>query len=156
MATHSSILAWRIRWIEEPGRLQSMGLQRVRHDWATHTHTHWHTHRHTHTDTHTSSVVSRWERSSHIIGELQISVSVGLFGYSASQRGVLQYPPWRLGSHWCCSVNIDIYTLSCVIKIVGACVIGKGTQSGALWLPLGGMGWGVAGRSKWEGIYVYI
>ena len=35
MATHSSILAWKIPWTEEPGRLQSMGLQRVRHDWAT-------------------------------------------------------------------------------------------------------------------------
>ena len=34
MATHSSILAWKIPWTEEPGRLQSMGLQRVRHDWA--------------------------------------------------------------------------------------------------------------------------
>ena len=32
MATHSSILAWRIAWREEPVRLQSMGLQRVRHD----------------------------------------------------------------------------------------------------------------------------
>ena len=32
MATHSSILAWRIPWREEPGRLQSMGLQRVGHD----------------------------------------------------------------------------------------------------------------------------
>ena len=32
MATHSSILAWRIPWIEEPGRLQSMGSQSVRHD----------------------------------------------------------------------------------------------------------------------------
>ena len=32
MATHSSILAWRIPWIAEPRRLQSMGLQRVRHD----------------------------------------------------------------------------------------------------------------------------
>ena len=32
MATHSSILAWRIPWIEEPGGLQSMGLQRVGHD----------------------------------------------------------------------------------------------------------------------------
>ena len=31
MATHSSILAWRILWTEEPDRLQSMGLQRVRH-----------------------------------------------------------------------------------------------------------------------------
>ena len=35
MATHSSTLAWRIPWMEEPGRLQSMGSQRVRHDWAT-------------------------------------------------------------------------------------------------------------------------
>ena len=34
MATHSSILAWRISWTEEPVRLQSMGLQRVRHDWV--------------------------------------------------------------------------------------------------------------------------
>ena len=32
MATHSSILAWKISWTEEPGRLQSMGSQRVRHD----------------------------------------------------------------------------------------------------------------------------
>ena len=32
MATHSSILAWRIPWIEEPGGLQFMGSQRVRHD----------------------------------------------------------------------------------------------------------------------------
>ena len=40
MATHSSILAWRIKWTEESGRLQFMGLQRVRHDWETNTHTH--------------------------------------------------------------------------------------------------------------------
>ena len=32
MATHSSILAWKIPWMEEPGRLQSTGSQRVRHD----------------------------------------------------------------------------------------------------------------------------
>ena len=32
MATHSSILAWKIQWMEEPGRLQSMGSQGVRHD----------------------------------------------------------------------------------------------------------------------------
>ena len=32
MATHCSILAWKIRWTEEPGRLWSMGWQRVRHD----------------------------------------------------------------------------------------------------------------------------
>ena len=35
MAPHSSTLAWKIPWTEEPGRLQSMGLWRVRHDWAT-------------------------------------------------------------------------------------------------------------------------
>ena len=35
MAIHSSSIAWKIPWTEEPGRLQSMGLQRVRHDWVT-------------------------------------------------------------------------------------------------------------------------
>ena len=35
MAPHSSTLAWKIPWMEEPGRLQSMGSLRVRHDWAT-------------------------------------------------------------------------------------------------------------------------
>ena len=39
MATHSSIMAWRIPWTEEPGELQFMGLQRVRHDWTTNKHT---------------------------------------------------------------------------------------------------------------------
>ena len=40
MATHSSVLAWRIPWTEEPGRLQSVGSQRVGHNWASNTHTH--------------------------------------------------------------------------------------------------------------------
>ena len=35
MAPHSSTLAWKIPWTEEPDRLQSMGSQRVRHDWPT-------------------------------------------------------------------------------------------------------------------------
>ena len=35
MATHSSTLAWKIPWMEEPGRLQSVWLQRVRHDLMT-------------------------------------------------------------------------------------------------------------------------
>ena len=39
LATHPSILAWRIPWTEEPGGLQSMGLQTVRHDWVTNTST---------------------------------------------------------------------------------------------------------------------
>ena len=35
MATHSSIIAWRISWTEEPGELQSMELQRIGYDWVT-------------------------------------------------------------------------------------------------------------------------
>ena len=35
MATHASVLAWRIPWTEEPGGLQSIGSQRVKHDWVT-------------------------------------------------------------------------------------------------------------------------
>ena len=43
MATHFSILAWKIPWTEEPGGLQSIGLPRVGHDGA-HTHAHPHCH----------------------------------------------------------------------------------------------------------------
>ena len=39
MAIHCSILAWRIPWTKEPGRLQFKGLQSIGHDWATNTHT---------------------------------------------------------------------------------------------------------------------
>ena len=46
MATHSSLLAWRIPWTREPGGLQSIGLQRVRHDRATNTFTFIHTVQH--------------------------------------------------------------------------------------------------------------
>ena len=38
MATHSSIVSWRISWTEEPGGLGSIGSHRVRHDWSTHAH----------------------------------------------------------------------------------------------------------------------
>ena len=40
MATHSSILAWRILWTEEHGRLQSMELQRVKYEWDALAHMH--------------------------------------------------------------------------------------------------------------------
>ena len=40
MATHSSILAWRIPWTEEPDGLESIGSQRVRHDWSNLAHSH--------------------------------------------------------------------------------------------------------------------
>ena len=42
MATHFCILAWRIPWTEEPVRLQSIGLQRVRYNWNNLAHTHMH------------------------------------------------------------------------------------------------------------------
>ena len=42
MATHSSILAWKIPWREQPGRLQSTGSRRVGHDWATSLYTYTH------------------------------------------------------------------------------------------------------------------
>ena len=48
MATHSSVLAWKIPWTEEPGRLQSRGSQRVGHNRSDLAHTHTHTHTHTH------------------------------------------------------------------------------------------------------------
>ena len=38
MVPHSNVLAWRIPWTEEPGGLQSTGLQRARHDWETYIH----------------------------------------------------------------------------------------------------------------------
>ena len=41
MATHSSILAWEILWTEEPGGLQSLGSQRVGHDWVANTYSAW-------------------------------------------------------------------------------------------------------------------
>ena len=47
MVPHSSILAWRTPWAEEPGGLQSVGSQRAGHDCVTNTHTHTHTHTHT-------------------------------------------------------------------------------------------------------------
>ena len=68
MAAHSSILAWEIPRTEEPGRLQSMGSHRVRHDLATkppphseptHTPTHTHTHTHTHISLSVCLIVSK-------------------------------------------------------------------------------------------------
>ena len=70
MAPHSSTLAWKIPWTEEPGRLQSMGSQRVGHDWAT----------------------SLWLSC---IGEGNgQSTPVLLPGKSHGQRSLVGYSPW--------------------------------------------------------------
>ena len=52
MATHCSMLAWKIPWTEEPGRLQSMRSQRIRHDWA-----HMHLCVHAHVYTHVHAII---------------------------------------------------------------------------------------------------
>ena len=56
MATHSSTPAWKFSWTEEPGGLQSRGLQRVRHDWA-HKHARVYINIYTYL---TNSVYSKW------------------------------------------------------------------------------------------------
>ena len=58
-ATHCSILAWKIPWMEEPGRLQSMGSQRVRHDRATSLH---------HTCVSAASLLAWW----HMLHQLRL------------------------------------------------------------------------------------
>ena len=61
MATCFSILAWEIIWTKEPGRLQSMGSQRLGHNWATE-----HTHTHTHTQAQSRQRASLWgEKQKH-------------------------------------------------------------------------------------------
>ena len=70
MATHSSILAGKIPWTEEPGRLQSMGLQRVRHNWAT-----AHTHTHTHNDNVACSILDLKWPSSNPCHDLLLAVT---------------------------------------------------------------------------------
>ena len=73
MATHPSILAWRIPWTEEPGGLQSMGSQRVRQLTDRQTYTHrvhgvtesWIANTHTHTHTHTHFKRKSWKPKHH-------------------------------------------------------------------------------------------
>ena len=63
MFTHSSILAWRILWTEEPGGPQSMGSQGVGYDRLSDYHTHTHTHTHTHSLPSSASELSKIKTS---------------------------------------------------------------------------------------------
>ena len=79
LATHSSILAWRTPWIEEPGRLQSIVLPRVGHDWSGWAHTHACNHA---SDKHflgTSSVSGSGPRARAIDRKGSRSSSVGIY-----------------------------------------------------------------------------
>ena len=77
MATHSSILAWRIPWIGEPGGLQFTGSQGVGHDWATNTQTHAHTY------TQVVVWIRKWQPT-----------PVLLPGESQGLRSLPGYSPW--------------------------------------------------------------
>ena len=74
MATHSSIRVWKIPWTEEPGWLQSMGLQRVGHNACAHAHTHAHTHTHTRSCNVQQLLIAFdkpvWEKAINALGKL--------------------------------------------------------------------------------------
>ena len=95
MATCSSILAWRIPGTEEPGGLQSIGSQRVRHDRSDLAYTHTHTHTHTH-----SSCQSCTKGQKAFL-------CFGADGFKCPGRcwlhagpGLLWHPLWAWGSAW--------------------------------------------------------
>ena len=66
MATHSSILAWRIPWIEYVGRLKSMGLHRVGHDWS-----HWACSTHSHIEGRPCEDTGGWQPPTSLGGGLE-------------------------------------------------------------------------------------
>ena len=68
MATHSSILAWRILWTEEPGGLQSIGSQRVWYDWMTNTLGSWNLLSQWSDEPRKNQYLVRWERSKFRLG----------------------------------------------------------------------------------------
>ena len=89
IAIHSSILVWRIPWTDEPDWLQSMGLQRVRNEWATNIHTHTHTH----TDMFLPTVATTLAQSYrvwcsvYILSAWHKSVDVIMSGYKKCEKG---------------------------------------------------------------------
>ena len=91
MATHSSILAWRIPWTEEPGGLQFMRLQRIEHNWVTeHAHACGRAHTHTHTQ------LLRGHRAASLRGFTRRSVYSLLLQshWAASCGGLYLVSPW--------------------------------------------------------------
>ena len=86
MATHSSTLAWRIPWREEPGRLQSMGSQRVGHDWATSLHYQ------AESVTSADQEVPRWLVKTAFLGETEIVVRLGFKSCFADLGLSTSYP----------------------------------------------------------------
>ena len=76
MATHSSILAWRIPWTGEPGGLHCMGSQRVGHNWAANTYTH-------------NDLKSRAPNRNHICTNLRANQSILKISPGCSLEGMM-------------------------------------------------------------------
>ena len=93
MATHSSILAWRIPWTEEPGRLQSMGLQRVGHDWQLNNNN-------ITTCVHNPAELSRFHSQSVLAGWGQAELALVLL--TRKQRSTLLWLRQVRGMKWGC------------------------------------------------------
>ena len=119
MAAHSGIFAWKIPWTAEPGSLQSMRLQRVRHDWVTentHTHTctqthahtlthvHMHTHSHSHTYTHSHTRAHAHTRT-HTHTRTHASEPEPLPPFPESQ---VKAPGWKPCLHMFCLLSANV------------------------------------------------
>ena len=117
MATYCSILAWRITWTEEPGGLQSMGLQRVGHDWVT-----------THTNTLMALILDPWPFSLaichcswvHIYSDLcPYKVVIQIHCLSCPLKGfllttVFQSPCWLFAASLSLLLSRTIYSVPAV------------------------------------------
>ena len=90
MASHSSILTWKIPWTEEPGRLQSTGLQGVRHDWVS------------------TQNNSRRPRRVTVISLMVLSQLVKGTSFQASKLFTLRCFPWWLQHHKTSPANREI------------------------------------------------
>ena len=118
MATYSSILAWWVPWTEEPGRLQYMGLQRVRHDWVTNTHTFTCTHTHTHTHTHRHRELRGIPDGSVSIDLIFSIVFLVSFIFTSALIFVISFLPLNLG-FICSTFSSSLrWKLGCLFKTV--------------------------------------
>ena len=128
MATHSSILAWRMPWTEKPGGLQSMGLQRFRYDWA------W-------KHAHMGLEKKKWDRSFEIKRLHTVCPLVGKPRVSVVSGGVLGLPfgkQWLPRDHpndestsrklWVCAC-VHTYMYTCVHICVHVYVLRKVPKS---------------------------
>ena len=106
MATHSSILAWRIWWREEPGRLQSMESQKVGQDWAT--------------SLHFMQMSNSWIQNLQLTGEVWES-KISLKVINRCCRSVTKSSP-TLSSHRLQPARLPVHYLLSLLNWVGDAV----------------------------------